>query len=114
MKIWGIAFILLGGGAILAAIFNWDLWFRISSAGGHVVHDAFGRWFARMLNVAVGIPLLALGIADVTGRLPVSEYMNIWLFEDARSILAAGQEQSPPQQQPASNEASPGLQPYSP
>lgn len=115
MKLWGIAFILFGIGGILAAIFNRDAWFRVNSAGGRMVQDAFGRQFARLLNVGVGIPLILLGIADVTDQLPLSEYMNIWLFEDARSIVAAGdyQQQSPAQQQPAGNGDS-GLSPYSP
>jgi len=122
MSTWGIAFILLGGGAILAAIFNWDAWFRISSAGGHMVHDAFGRKFARIVNVAAGVPLLLLGIADVTGQVPVTEFMNAWLFDDrvyfeglAESIAGDQQQQSPsPPQQPAGDAGASGLQPYSP
>jgi len=52
MKAWGIVFILLGGG-ILTAVFNWNAWFRISSAGGRITHDDFGRTFACLLNIAV-------------------------------------------------------------
>lgn len=115
MKIWGIAFILLGGGGILAAVFNWDAWFRISSAGGHLVHDAFGRKFARMLNVAVGIPLLVLGIADVTGQLPVSQFMHAWLSDDRAYFESlAGSAATDARQVPVDKEAAAGLRSYSP
>lgn len=119
MKIWGIAFILLGGGAIVAAVCNWNAWFRVSSAGGHLVHDAFGRTFARLLNFAVGIPLLILGIADVTGQLPVSQFMHAWLSDDRAYFenlveTAETSQQPQPSQQPAGDKAASGLPPYSP
>lgn len=82
MNLWGIGMIVLGGGAIMAAIQNWDWWFNINSAGGHLVHDAFGRDFARSLNAFAGIALLFVGIADVSGQWPVSAFLNAWMFDD--------------------------------
>jgi len=111
MKIWGIAFILLGGGAILAAILNWHWWFRISSAGGHIVHAAFGRTCARLLNAVAGAALLVLGIADVSGHWPVSAYANAWLFEDKAYLgQATESDRARKQAEPAVS----GLEPYAP
>ena len=113
MKIWGIAFILLGGGAILAAAFNWHWWFRINSAGGHLVHDAFGRTFARMLNAIAGAALLIAGIADVTGNWPVSAVANAWLFEDKTYLGQAMESESGGAHKQAEPAAS-DLEPYAP
>ena len=82
MSYWGIGMIILGGGAIMAAILNWDWWFRISSAGGHLVHDVFGRNFACLLNFVFGIAILFVGITDVSGYWPVSKFLNAWMFND--------------------------------
>lgn len=82
MKLWGIGMIILGGGAVMAALANWDWWFRINSAQGKLVHDVFGRLFARVLNFTVGAGFLLLGIADVMGHWPVSALLNAWFFDD--------------------------------
>lgn len=113
MKIWGIAFMLLGGGAILAAVLNWHWWFRISSAGGHLVHDAFGRTFARLLNAVAGAALLLVGIADVTGQWPVSAFANAWLFEDKTYLRQALDAESGGAHKQAEPTAS-GLESYAP
>jgi immunity protein 17 of polymorphic toxin system len=86
MSLWGIGMIVLGGGAIMAALQNWDWWFNINSAGGKLVHDAFGRHFARLLNAVFGVALLIVGIADVSGQWPVSAFLNAWLFNDASYV----------------------------
>lgn len=44
MNLWAIGMITLGGAATTAAIQNWDWWFNINSAGGQLVHDAFGQF----------------------------------------------------------------------
>ncbi len=86
MAYWGIGMIILGGGAILAAIQNWDWWFKINSTRSQLVHDAFGRYFARLLNAVAGAGLLFVGIADVSGQWPVSPFLNAWLFDDSSFI----------------------------
>ena len=74
--------IILGGSAVAAAIANWDWWFNLSTRRAKLVHDAFGRMFARVLNFVVGIGLLFLGIADVSNQWPVSAFMNAWMTGD--------------------------------
>ncbi len=86
MGYWGVGMLILGVGAILAAIRNWDWWFQINSAGGRLVHDAFGRYFARLLNAVVGAGLVFVGLADVSGHWPVSAFLNAWMFDDASYI----------------------------
>jgi hypothetical protein len=91
MKFWGLGMLVLSSGAVLAAIKNWDWWFKISSAGGRFVHDAFGRMFARKLNFFVGAILLFVGVADVSGAWPVSKFLNAWVFQDrsGREVIIA-------------------------